>query len=155
MLDVLPAQPEDITALLALESSLFREDAGQHDPFSDTTWPEREGREDLEQLMESPDGIVLAARESGDVVGLLVGYAAQSSPTRQPVQYAILRTMYVSESARRIGAATLLTERFLDWARDRGCAEAQVDHYAANHAAREFYESVGFLPRSVSRVISL
>ncbi len=71
-IEVANAQPEDITALVALESLLFQEDAGRHDPFSDTTWPEREGRQDLEQLIESPDALVLAAKSSGEVVGLLV-----------------------------------------------------------------------------------
>ncbi len=63
--------------------------------------------------------------------------------------------MYVAERARREGAATMLTERFLDWARKRGCAEAHVDHYAANHAAASLYALFGFEARSVSRALKL
>ena len=155
MLSVGEAAPSEIDALLRLEAALFLEDAGRHDPFSDPTWPEREGRQDFEDLIASPSGIVLAARNSHEVVGLLAGYATQSSPTRQPVETAVLRTMYVARSARRHGDATMLTERFLEWARDRGCVEAHVDHYAANRAAGVLYERCGFEPRSVSRAITL
>ncbi len=66
MLDVSEATSSEIDQLVELEAALFVEDAGRHDPFSDTTWPSREGREDFENLMASPDCIVLAARHSGD-----------------------------------------------------------------------------------------
>jgi RimJ/RimL family protein N-acetyltransferase len=49
----------------------------------------------------------------------------------------------------------MLTERFLDWARTRGCVEAHVDHYVANHAAAALYDRCGFEPRSVSRALEL
>jgi len=134
---------------------LFLEDAGQQDPYADPTWPAREGRKDLEDLIASPDGIVLAARSSGDFVGLLAGYAAKASPTRQPVEYAVLRTLYVAPGVRREGVAMMLTERFVDWARARGCVEAHVDHYAANAAAAALYTKRGFEARSVSRALKL
>lgn len=120
MLAVVEATPSEIDALVDLEAALFLEDAGRHDPFSDPTWPEREGRKDFEDLISSPDGIVLAARSEHDVVGLLAGYATKASSTRLPVEYAVLRTMYVAESARHQGVAMMLTERFLEWARERG-----------------------------------
>ena len=78
-----------------------------------------------------------------------------ASATRQPLKYAVLRTMYVAERARRQGAAMMLTARFLDWAPKRGCAEAHVDHYAANLAAAALYARCGFEARSVSRAFKL
>lgn len=155
MIEVFEATASEIDPLVDLESRLFHEDAGQHDPFADPTWPAREGRKDFEDLIASPDGILLAARMSSEIVGLLAGYAAKSSPTRQPVEYAVLRTMYVAKTARREGAALMLTEQFLDWARVRGCVEAHVDHYAANTGAAALYERCGFQARSVARAITL
>ncbi len=145
----------EIGRLVELEAALFVEDAAQHDPYSDPTWPAREGRKDFENLIASPDGIVLAAQSSGSIIGLLAGYAAKASSTRQPVEYAVLRTMYIDESARREGAALKLIDGFLVWARERGCAEAHVDHYAANGAAEALYERCGFKARSVSRALKL
>ena len=155
MIEISEAESADIDSLVELESALFIEDAGQHDPFTDPTWPAREGHKDLTALMASPDAIVLAARRDDEVTGLLVGYAQQASPTRQPVEFAVLRTLYVAGDARHQGIGRMLTERFLQWARSRGCAEAHVDHYAANSGAATFYERCGFEPRSVSRVIGL
>lgn len=155
MIEVVEATSSDIDPLVDLETALFLEDAGQYDPYSDPTWPTREGRKDFEDLIASPDGIVLAARTSGDFVGLLAGYAAQASPTRQPVEYAVLRTMYVAPGVRREGVAMMLTERFVDWARARGCVEAHVDHYALNAAAAALYARCGFEARSVSRALKL
>jgi len=138
-----------------LESTLFEEDAGRHDPYSDTTWPAREGMRDFRDLMNSPESIVLVARTAGDIVGFLAGYTSHPTPTRQLVNYAILRSMYVKGSARRLGAAKGLTEHFTAWARGRSCVEVHVSHYAANDAARELYEELGFAERSVTRVLAL
>ncbi len=149
------ATNDDVGAVVELESALFVEDAGRHDPHADTGWPAREGRRDAEQLLASPDATVLVARAAGAVVGMLVGYATPSSPTRQPVDYAILRSLYVADDWRRQGVAGQLTERFLAWARDRGCVEAHVDHYAANAAAGGLYQRLGFAERSVSRARAL
>jgi GNAT superfamily N-acetyltransferase len=155
VIEVVEATLSDIEPLVELEARLFLEDAGRHDPFADPTWPAREGHADLEDLIGSPAGIVLAARASSEIVGLLAGYAMRTPSTRQPIEVAVLRTMYVAESARRRGAAALLTEHFLSWARTRGCAEARVDHYAANKEAAALYERCGFRARSVSRSIGL
>ena len=155
MITVSEATPGDIDQLVELEICLFAEDAGNHDPFADVTWPSREGSKDFEDLLASPDGIVIAARRSDEVVGFLAGYIQQSSPTRLPVEYAVLRSMYVSQNERRTGAATLLAKRFLAWARNRGCAEAHVDHYVANEGAAALYERCGFKARSVSRALTL
>lgn len=155
MLEIDDAFLDDIDDLIPLESALFAEDAGVHDPFSDPTWPQREGRADFEDLIASPDGVVLVARSSAGPVGFLAGYAADASPTRQPVRFAVLRTLFVAPPSRRYGAATALVDRFVLWARDQGCVEAHVDHYAANQGAANLYEQVGFGPRSISRALTL
>ena len=53
MITVVEAEPSQIDALIELEAALFVEDAGRHDPFSDPTWPRREGRKDFEDLISS------------------------------------------------------------------------------------------------------
>ena len=155
MITVEEANSTDLDPLVELESALFLEDAGVHDPHADTTWPQREGHEDFAQLIASDDCLLLVASHSNETVGFLAGYATPSSPTRQPVEYAILRSLYVAASVRRLGAASTLTARFIDWARDRGCVEAHVDHYANNTGAGELYARIGFIPRSISRTLTL
>ncbi len=99
--------------------------------------------------------MVLLARDGGTAVGLLMAYAAASVPTRVPIRYAVLRSMYVTEGHRRSGVARSLIDEFLDWARQAGCVEAQVNHYVANEPAADLYESVGFRAHSLNRTLPL
>jgi GNAT superfamily N-acetyltransferase len=150
-----PASAADVDQLVDLQLALFREDAGVHDRNTDLTWPEREGRHDFERLLADDGSLVLTARDGASVEGFLVGYLMPSSPTRRPVTYAILRSLYVSPTHRGTDAARQLVDQFLSWARDRGCAEAHVDCYAANDHARRFYERQGFAPHSIQHVLAL
>lgn len=150
-----PATHDDIDKLVELEAGLFREDAGLHEKFADVTWPEREGRDDFERLLADPSAIVLVARAGKSVVGLVVGYVSESSPTRLPVTYGVLRSMYVDVGHRDAGVGGLLAETFISWARAQGCAEVHVDAYVANQGAQRFYGRHGFEPQSVSRVLRL
>ncbi len=94
------ANPGDVESLVELEALLFAEDAGVHDPHADVTWPLREGRANFRRLLADDNSVVLVARRNGTVVGHVAGYAASSSPTRQPVTFGVLRSMYVRSNAR-------------------------------------------------------
>lgn len=145
----------DIASLVVLESKLFAEDAGRHDKYADVTWPARSGQEDFVRLLADPTCLVLVARDGGEVVGYLDAYVSGATPTRQPVSYAMLRSMYVDLDRRRQGLGHLLVGQFIAWARDSGCVEAHVDSYVANGAAQNFYEQLGFAGRSLSRVLPI
>ena len=145
------ANATDLDQLVELESALFREDAGVHEPDVDVAWPEREGRADFERLLGDDSCVVLVARADDHLVGFLAGYKAGPSPTR-PVLTAYLRSIYVRSAERRSGIAADLTDRFVQWAIDQGCTSAAVDSYAANDSAQQLYESLGFVVQSVHRV---
>lgn len=145
----------DVESLVELEALLFAEDAGVHDPHADVTWPLREAAADFQRLLADDNSVVLIARRNGTIVGHVVGYTAPSSPTRQPVTFGVLRSMYVRSNARGAGLGQLLTEAFIDWARERGCVEVHVDSYFENATARRLYERSGFSPRSVAHVLRL
>lgn len=83
----------DLDRLVELETALFCEDAGRHERFADLTWPEREGRQDFERLLANPSALVLVARAGTAVFGHAVGYLGQSSPTRLPYTFGVLRSM--------------------------------------------------------------
>jgi len=152
MIEVLVATESDVDDVVALESRLFAEDSGTHEPYADVGWPAREGAADFADLLANPDAIVLMARDGAETVGVLMAYAAVAGSTRKPIRYAVLRSMYVSHSHRRTGVARALVEELLDWARQQGCVEAQVNHYVANEPAGNLYELFGFEPHSLNRV---
>lgn len=155
MVEIASAVPGDIESLVELESRLFAEDAGIHDPNADVTWPSREGVADFEQLLADDDSVVFIARADGQAVGFTAGYASKSGPTRQPLTMGVLRSMYVHGDARGEGVGRRLTEAFTGWARDKGCAEVHVESYFDNGPARRLYERAGFAPQSVSHVMYL
>ena len=149
------ANQGDVKSLVELEVLLFTEDAGVHDPHADVTWPQREGAADFQRLLADDNSVVLVARCNGTVVGHVAGYTALSSPTRQPVTFGVLRSMYVRRDARGAGVGQRLTAAFVDWARGQGCVEVHVDSYFENATARRLYERSGFAPRSVAHVLRL
>lgn len=149
------ATHDDIDRLVELEAELFREDAGRHERFVDVTWPDREGHGDFERLLANPSAVVLVARAGTAVVGHAVGYLSQSAPTRLPVTYGVLRSVYLDVGHRDAGVGSQLVEAFIAWARAQGCAEAHVDSYVANEGAQRFYDRHDFEPQSVSRVLRL
>ncbi len=155
MMHIDVATMDDVDAIVDLESRLFAEDSGVHEPFADIGWPAREGHEDCRRLIDDPNSIVLLARDDADAVGLLMGYDAMASSTRRPVRYGVLRSMYVDRDHRRTGVARQMTDRFVAWAREQGCVEAQVNHYAANDGAGRLYEACGFRPHSLNRLLLL
>jgi ribosomal protein S18 acetylase RimI-like enzyme len=155
MITVERAAHHDIARLVELEAALFREDAGRHDPCADTTWPDREGQRDFERLLADSRALVLVAREGTTIVGHAVAYLSESSPTRQPAIYGVLRSLYVEVEHRNSTVGAQLTEAFIAWARRHGCAEALVESYSANESAQRFYDRLGFQPRSVSLALRL
>ena len=155
MFTIVPATTDDLGALVEQGAALFREDAGTYDTFIDFGWSAREGRADFERLIASNDCLVLVARSDIELVAHLVGYTHAASPTRQPVTYANLRSLFVVPANRRAGAADQLIAAFIEWARAKGCAEAHVDSYARNETAQRLYERHGFEVRSVARALAL
>jgi ribosomal protein S18 acetylase RimI-like enzyme len=149
------AQEADIDRLVELETGLFAEDAGVHDEFADPTWPIREGADDFRSLLASTDSVVLVARADDDVVGFVAGYRTPSSPSRQPVTYGVLRSIYVDKAGRGTGVGRSLVAEFVNWARSSGCVEVVVDSYVNNVTAQQLYESSGFVAQSVSRTLRL
>ncbi len=89
MLRIDHASLADIDELVALGSNLFEEGAAQHDTYIDLSWAAREGRTDFERLLGNPDSVVLIARSDDRIVGHLVGYTHDASPTRLQTTYAV------------------------------------------------------------------
>lgn len=144
------ASRSDLDELVRLESSLFRDDAGAHDPLVDTTWPDRHAREDFVRLIDDDSSIVLVARYDGSVRGHLVGYLSGPSATRFGRRTAEIRSLYVDRPIRTSGIGQALVTSFTSWARTREAAAVTVSAYAANRGARAFYEQLGFTEQSVA-----
>jgi ribosomal protein S18 acetylase RimI-like enzyme len=140
---------DDVADIAGLSSALFREDAGQRDPFVDLSWPEKEGREYFAGLVDGERSLCLVAESAGEAVGYLAGRMGERT-TLRPVEVAELESMYVLEGYRGKGVGARLVDEFLGWAGSRGAERASVVAYAANERAIRFYQRAGFRPKSVS-----
>lgn len=145
----------DLDELVRLESQLFSEDAGVHDPQVDVSWPTRHGREDLARLTDAESALVLVARREGAVVGHLVGYLTAPSATRFGRRTGEIRSLYVDSASRASGVGQALVGRFSAWARENEATSVSVTSYVANHGARAFYSRLGFAEKSVTFQVGL
>ncbi len=136
----------DLPHLLASVRELFREDAGKHDPLTDTSWPEHSGAAYYSPLIEDDDSLCLLAFSGDAAAGHLIGRIRSGDPLRPGVVTAVLESLRVAPEFRRGGAASALVSRFLAWAADRHADQLKVTAYAANEAAVAFYRGHGFVP---------
>lgn len=144
----------DADVVVALNAALFREDAGERDPFIDQTWPDREGRAYFAEVLADPGGVCYLATSDDEPVGYLIGRISEPSSVR-PVRVAELESMYVHDRFRSQGLGRRLVEQFLGWARANHASRAAVVAYAANERAISFYRRAGFRPRSLSLEMSV
>lgn len=143
------ASAGDLDQLVASVAALFREDAGQHDPYVDVDWPVLEGTAHYTKLLDDPACLLALAHADGRAAGHLVGKLSEPSPTR-PARFAVLESLYVVPEARGSGVGTQLVGHFKTWARDHGAQQASVSAYAANARAQHLYQRLGFAPQSVT-----
>ncbi|HZX02088.1 GNAT family N-acetyltransferase [Kribbella sp.] len=144
------ARASDLDDLVRLESNLFRDDAGAHDPLVDTTWPARHARDDFARLIDGESTIVLVARYDEHVRGHLVGYLSAPSRTRFDRRTAEIRSLYVDGPVRTTGIGQALVTSFTTWARTHEAVAVTVSAYAANDGARAFYKHLGFAEQTVA-----
>jgi GNAT superfamily N-acetyltransferase len=148
-----PVTDFDLAKLVDSLVGLWRDDAGRHDKSISTAWPHRSGAAYYQDLLDDPNGLVVAARAGGpagaEIVGHLVG-RFQPADDFRVVPSAILESMQVRSDLRGRGIGSLLVEAFLAWAGGRGCGRVTVTANAGNTGAQAFYRSHGFVPASTT-----
>jgi GNAT superfamily N-acetyltransferase len=105
----------DVAGIAKLSSALFREDAGQRDPFTNLNWPEEEGWGYFAGLVAGDRSLCLLAEFAGETVGYLAGRVGERT-TLRPVEVAELESMYVLEEYRGQAVGARLVDEFLGWA---------------------------------------
>ena len=149
------AGASDVEDLLSVSTSLWREDAGTHDPtVMNTSWPEQHGRESFEALVDDPDRIGLLAYAGADLAGGLMGSLPPLTPFTL-VREARLNSLWVDPGHRSSGVGSLLVEGFRAWVREKGAPFALVTAFAANPRAQAFYQREGFAPHTVTLRLEL
>jgi ribosomal protein S18 acetylase RimI-like enzyme len=105
----------------------------------------------LAALIDDPNCIVAVAEKDGKIVGHIYGAVVNRAENEfnQAHAYIYIHQIGVDEDARRKGAGTALISFMRDRARMLGLSAMQVDHWAFNARARDFFEACGFSPMKI------
>jgi ribosomal protein S18 acetylase RimI-like enzyme len=147
-IEITQAKPSDVKFIVAFSYALFQEDAGQRDPTINLEWAREEGKAYFSDLVSNDDDICLLASIEGRVVGYLAGRVIAPSSYRL-IKQAELESMFVQDGYRGRKIGTYLTDRFLEWAKEKDARQVTVSAYEANDKAIAFYKKLGFQPRNI------
>jgi GNAT superfamily N-acetyltransferase len=154
MIEIRRATPDDVGTLVELAAALTREDSGQRDPFTNTSWPETDGAQRYGEAVANPDARCFLAFAGETPVGYISG-SVKPPDTFTHATEAGIGSLYVAATHRGQQVGERLVEAFLAWARDRRADRVTVTAFASNHGALRFYERVGFQPHGVSLQLPL
>jgi ribosomal protein S18 acetylase RimI-like enzyme len=105
----------------------------------------------LAALIQDPNCIVAVAETGGKVVGHIYGAVVNraESEFHRADSYLYIYQIGVDADARCQGAGTALITFVRDRARALGLTAMQVDHWAFNARASDFFQACGFSPMKV------
>jgi diamine N-acetyltransferase len=106
----------------------------------------------LAALIEDSNSIVAVAEIGGKVVGHVYGavVACAENEFNRADSYLYIYQIGVDDDARCQGAGAALITFMRDLARALGLTALQLDHWAFNARARDFFEACGFSPMKVT-----
>lgn len=144
-----PAELSDLDIIVELNHSLFQEDAGQRDPFTNLGWAHQEGREHFTHRITADDNLCVVAEMDGRIVGYLAGRIGGPSGIRS-IRSADLESIFVVDDVRGRGVGRALAGVFLRWCGEQEAQRVSVTAYASNDGAIRFYRRLGFEPKEVA-----
>jgi ribosomal protein S18 acetylase RimI-like enzyme len=119
------------------------EAAGGHAVNSDETfW--RDFTAKVSRSIQYNDRLYLLAQTGNAAVGYLEGKSSALHEVFAPKRSFHLNAVYVVPESRNQGIAILLVDRALQWAKDQGYRESDLNVLANNRNAKRLYEKMGF-----------
>jgi RimJ/RimL family protein N-acetyltransferase len=143
----------DLTTLHLFEQELIKYER----PFASNLKQDPIHYYNIKDLIERKDAVLLVvevntsgeggrAGRAGRLIGSGYALIKESPPHKQPNQFAYLGFMYVAPDYRGQGLNGVVMQQLIDWSKERGIVEIQLDVFAANQSALRAYEKIGFQP---------
>lgn len=98
----------------------------------------------LGSRIDSPDDVVLVAEKDGRVAGYTFAALEPMSWKELRGPAGFIHDVFVDESDRRTGIATMLMNAAMDWLRDHGAPRVVLGTAAPNKAAQSLFHRLGF-----------
>lgn len=143
------ATVDDVGRILELSRTMRSELAPQRggDLWWRTHDPVEHHEPGLRALLDYPDDCVVV----GCIDDQVVGYAiARSRRLPDGTHLAAVGELYVEPDAREVGVGESIVGVVLAWAEARGCAGVDATALPGNRAAKNFFETHGFVARSIT-----
>ena len=148
MINIRPAEKDEVQKLQNLNDEVFV-DNHKYDPDLKMDWAQSSvGKNYFTDLLNNPEAICFIAEEGDIPVGYIA--AAPKDIDYRLSKYIEIENMGVSPSHRSKGIGSMLIEKVLELAREKGFQKAYVNAYSDNIKAIDFYEKSGFKKIDVS-----
>jgi ribosomal protein S18 acetylase RimI-like enzyme len=122
---------------------------------SDEEWKRFE--ELIEERLNNKDCVYLlahAAKPTPHSIGVVEAQVVTLSGVFEPKKSLHIRSVYVLDEHRRKGVARALLESVLDWGKESGCVEADLNVLSGNPAFH-LYKELGFCESEIKMVRKL
>ena len=141
---------EDLKTIQQFGYELLDYERRNWDPTLDINWPfSKEGEQKYRAAIT--DKYTIIAEKDKKPIGYLIGKIVDIAPgSARPIKQAYLENIFVLDSARKSGVGVKLIAEFKDYCKKEGVSRINVNVLAANTNAVDFYQKVGFSPRSLS-----
>ena len=128
------ASPTDLEAILAIAQACAEAPHWSHAQWLAALIPNQN---------TAPMRAVFAAERNGGILGFAVASRAG--------ELAELESVAVSQSARRKGIGKALCREVMDWSRNAGASELELEVRASSDGALKLYRSLGFVEQARRR----
>lgn len=144
------ATEADIETIQSFGSKLLNFERENYDSSLDENWAFSDEAK-AKYLAAINERYVTIAEVDGEPAGFLIGsvITPKAGDARGIIQ-ANLQNIYVDETQRKAGIGGMLVEDFRTHCRSVGVKRLNVSVLAANETAVDFYNTVGFKPRSIN-----
>ena len=109
---------------------------------------------DLQAYIENPEISVVVAEQYNIVIASGYALINKNKHYKNPEYYVFLGFMYVIPEKRGEGVNKMIIDYLLNWGKEKGYSEFQLDVYTPNISAIKAYEKAGFTPETLTMRIN-
>ncbi len=99
---------------------------------------------DLRKYIEDQEISVVVAEQDNIIIASGYALIRENKHYKNPKNYVFLGFMYVIPEKRGLGINNMIINYLLDWGKNKGYQEFQLEVYAPNTSAIKAYEKAGF-----------
>lgn len=146
-----PAQPDDFTAIQALNHLLFLYEKSFSSTYNHWWMYQPAGIDYFLNRLLNRDSrsVLLVAEANTEVIGYLAGHLNRYS-YRLNNPLAEIENMFVLAEYRGRGVGTALVKEFFSQAKKLGAKNFKVEAFAQNQPALDFYQQFDFSPQTIT-----